>query len=214
MPVLSDDASQRAAYWPLPLARAIPAAVIAIVITFSADHSARLGLITFGGFAAVSGAILMLFGARRLAASGIRPYVLAQGAVSVALGIVALALNAAGLATLFLVVTVWAAITGALELYIGLRTRRRHVASVDWITVGALTLLAGTVFVLVPPDLADQYTNADGSTGVLDSSVVAVGLLGAYAAIIVVFLIVAGLSAKWGTRAAPAVAEPDGKDAA
>jgi hypothetical protein len=37
---------------------------------------------------------------------------------------------------------------------------------------------------------------------VLDASVVAVGALGAWAAVTTVFLVIAGLSAKWGTQAA------------
>ena len=208
------NAAQRAAYWPLPIARAVPALVTAAVITFSADHSARVGMLAFGGFALVTGVVTAALAVLRDPAPGLRAYLVAQGVVGVVLGVVSLSVNTAGIATLLLVVTVWAVITGALELYLGIRTRRRHPASNDWLSVGVLTLLAAVVFLLLPPDIADEFVNADGTTGVLDSAVVAVGLLGAYAAIIGVFLVVAGLSAKWGTRAVPAVAGPDGKDAA
>ncbi|GAB3136514.1 hypothetical protein [Marisediminicola antarctica] len=207
MSVLPDDPAQRSAYWPLPIARAVPAAVLAGIITFSADHSATLGLISFGGFALVTGVLLAVLAWRRLGGMAVRPYLLAQGIVSIALGALALALPR-GVPSLFLVVTVWAALTGALELYSGLRARRRHVASGDLLTVGAITAAAAIVFVLIPPEFAQQFTGPDGVERKLDSAVVAVGLLGAYAAIIAVFLVIAGLSAKWGTqKAAPAASD-------
>ncbi|WIB36300.1 hypothetical protein [Curtobacterium sp. MCJR17_043] len=53
-----DDAAQRARYWPVPVLRAVPAAVIAMVITFSPNHSAGFGLVLFGVFALVDGAVL------------------------------------------------------------------------------------------------------------------------------------------------------------
>ena len=207
MSVLLDDPAQRAAYWPLPIARAIPAAVVAVIITFSADHSATLGLLSFGGFALVTGILISVISWRRLGGAAVCPYLVAQGIVSIALGALALLLPR-GVPSLFLVVTVWAALTGALELYSGLRARRRHVASGDLLTVGAITAAAALVFVLIPPEFAEQFTGPDGVERVLDSAVVAVGLLGAYAAIIAVFLVIAGLSAKWGTqKAAPAASD-------
>ena len=58
MSALQDNAAQRAAYWPVAVLRAIPAAVLGLVITFAADHSAGLGLVSFGVFALVSGVLL------------------------------------------------------------------------------------------------------------------------------------------------------------
>lgn len=206
MSVILDDQAQRGAYWPLPIARAIPAAALAVVITFSADHSAAFGLTMFGPFAILSGAAIIVIAARRLAASGVRPYVMAQGVVSVVLGIAALAATSGGVPAFFLIVTSWAAITGALELYSGLRSRGRFVAAGDWLTVGAFTAVAAIVLVLVPPDFREEFIGEQKVSGVLDSAIVAVGLLGAYAAIIAVFLMIAGLSARWGTNRADASA--------
>ena len=67
------DAAQRAAYWPMPIARAVPAAGLALVITFSADHSARFGLITFGIFGIIAGLVLGAVAWLRLASSRVRP---------------------------------------------------------------------------------------------------------------------------------------------
>ncbi len=203
MSVPPDDATQRAAYWPLPIARAVPAAALAIFITFSADHSARLGLLTFGGFAVSTGAIVAALSWVRLRGTAARPYLVASGIISLAVGVLALMLTGGGIPALLLVLTAWMVLTGALELYSGVRARRRHVASGDLIVVGAITLIAGVVFAVLPPDLADDFVNGDGSTGVLDSAVVAVGVLGAYAAVILVFLAIAGFSAKWGTSRHP-----------
>ncbi|HAM27629.1 MAG TPA: hypothetical protein DCP11_13280 [Microbacteriaceae bacterium] len=201
------NAAQRAAYWPVPIARAIPAAALGLVITFSADHSARFGLIVFGAFGIVSGLVIAATAALRLAGSGARSFFIAQGAVTVAAGVLALVATGGGVQYLFLIVTVFAAITGFLELYSGLRTRGRFVASGDWVATGVLTAVAAIVFVLIPPGFRQTFTGPDGVPRVLDSAVVAVGLLGAYGAIIAVYLLIAGLSAKWGTQAVSA-AEP------
>ena len=157
-----EAAAQAAAYWPLPIARAVPAAVLALAITFSTGHSARFGSIAFGVFAVASGTIIAALAFRRLAAASARPFLIAQGIVTVVLGVLALVLQSGGLASFFLVVTTWAAITGALELYAGISSRRRFVASGDWTIVGAITLGAALVFLLLPPDIADEVTTADG----------------------------------------------------
>jgi uncharacterized membrane protein HdeD (DUF308 family) len=202
-----DDAAQRAAYWPVPIARAIPAAGLAVLITFSADHSARLGLLAFGAFGIVSGIVVAVMALLRLGDSRVRPYVIAQGGVSVAAGILALSLSNGGVRALFLTLTVFAAITGFLELYSGLRSRRRFVASGDWVAVGAFTAVAALAFLLIPPGYHQGFRGPDGVNRVLDASVVAVGLLGAYAAIVAVYLVIAGLSAKWGTQAKQVASE-------
>jgi hypothetical protein len=199
---LPDDSAQRSAYWPMPIARAIPAAALALVITFSADHSARFGLVAFGAFGIVAGIVLAALAWYRLTGSPVRSFFLAQAGVTVAAGAVALLLNGGGVRYLFLIVTIFAAVTGFLELYSGLRTRRRFVASGDWVAVGALTALTALAFVLIPPEYMQTYRGPDHITRVLDASVVAVGALGAYAAIVTVYLVIAGLSAKWGPQSA------------
>jgi hypothetical protein len=209
-----DAVAQRAAYWPMPIARAVPAAGLALVITFSADHSAGFGLVAFGVFGIVSGLVLGGIAWLRLADSRVRPYFLTQAAVTLVAGVVALLVSrghttSSEVRFLFLVLTIFAAVTGFLELYSGVRSRRRFVASGDWITVGALTVLAALAFVLIPPDYRQTYAGPDHVTRVLDASVVAVGALGAWAAITAVFLVIAGLSAKWGTQK-PVSAPADG----
>jgi uncharacterized membrane protein HdeD (DUF308 family) len=195
-----DNAVQRAAYWPVAIVRAVPAAALGLVITFVADHSAGFGLVCFGIFAAVSGVLLAVLAWVRLGGSGARAFLIAQGVVSIVAGILALLLRDGGIAMFFLLVTAFAVITGFLELYSGLRTRRRFAASGDWLVGGILTILTAVALLLVPPGLHQNIRTAEGTTGVLDASVVAVGILGAYAAILAVYLLIAGFSAKWGTQ--------------
>jgi uncharacterized membrane protein HdeD (DUF308 family) len=201
-----DNAAQRAAYWPVPIARAIPAAALALLITFSADHSAQFGLLSFGVFGIVSGVVVAVMAVLRLGDSRVRSYVIAQGAITVVAGILALSLNHGGVRALFFTLTAFAAITGFLELYSGLRSRHRFTGSGDWFAVGAFTAVAALVFLLVPPGFHQSFRGPDGVNRVLDASVVVVGLLGAYAAIVAVYLLIAGLSAKWGTQAKPVAA--------
>ncbi|MFP7761795.1 hypothetical protein [Marisediminicola sp. LYQ85] len=200
----TDDPAQRAAYWPIPLVRAVPAAITAVVITFSLDHSAELGLLAFGLFAGISGALVAITAAARLRGTPSRSYLIAQGAVSVLAGVLAFVARETNVGAIFVLVITWAVLTGGLELYSGVRARRRHVAAVDWMTTGGLTLAFGVAFAFIPPDFTLAFSGEEeGVSGVLDAAVVAVGLLGAYAAIIAVYLVIAGLSAKWGTDTAP-----------
>lgn len=209
-----DNAAQRARYWPMPIARFVPAAAFAVVITFSADHSAQFGLIAFGGYGVVAGIVLAIVAWLRLKESGARPYFLVQAVVTFVAGVVASLVSSGHsgggeVKLLFLIVTIFAAVTGFLELYSGVRSRRRYVASGDWMSVGLITIGAALVFVVIPPDYRQNFTGPDHVKRVLDASVVVVGVLGAWAAISAVFLIIAGLSAMWGPPAAPVSARTE-----
>jgi uncharacterized membrane protein HdeD (DUF308 family) len=191
------------------MVRAIPAAALALAVTFSADHSSRFGLIAFGIFAVVTGFAIGVLSWVRLRSSGSRSYLVTQAVITLVAGILALLFRDGGIAVLFLVFTVFSAITGFLELYLGLRSRRRFAASTDWLSVGAITAVAAVVFVLIPPDYRQPFEGAEEVSGVIDSSVIAVGLLGAYAAIIAVYLLIAAFSARWGTQRAAVAAESE-----
>ena len=191
--------------WYVPLARAVPALALAVVVTFTADHSAPLGLLTFGIYAVVSGAVLVA-SALRLGAKGVvRSVTFAQGILSVLAGVVALGVPGAGLPFFVFLLTAFAAITGFLELYLGLRSRGRSGSSRDWVFVGGLTALLAIVVLLVPPGFSQSFTGPDEVQRVLTASVIVVGALGAYWAILGVYLVIAGLSLRWA--AAPAQVE-------
>ncbi|MFJ3028049.1 DUF308 domain-containing protein [Curtobacterium sp. NPDC087080] len=204
-----DDAGQRARYWPIPVLRAVPAAVVALVITFSSNHAAGYGLLLFGAFVVVDAVVLGWAALRRMPADGrSRATTLVQSVVSLVSGVAALATNGVGLPAFITVVVGWAVLTGAVELAQGIRARGRSPFARDWTTIGGLTLLLAVAFLLTPPDYSQQLGGVEQVTGTLDAAVVLVGLLGAYLAIAAVFHVIAGLSHKWGTTA-PAAA-PDG----
>lgn len=189
--------------WYVPLARAVPALALAVVITFSADHSAPLGLLTFGIFGIVAGAVLTGY-ALRLGSKGVvRSVTLAQGILTVLAGVVSLALPGAGLPFFVFLVTAFAAVTGFLELYLGLRSRGRSASSRDWVFAGGLTALLAIAVLLVPPGFSQSFTGPDDVPRVLTASVIVVGALGAYWAILGVYLVIAGLSLRWASQPTP-----------
>jgi uncharacterized membrane protein YhaH (DUF805 family) len=131
--VPSGTAQSRSRYWLVPIARAAVAAVAAVVITFSQDHSAALGLTVFGAFALLS----------------------------------------------------------ALAVFAG-------SGSLTSDRVAQHTFVA-QAFLAVPQGLDQQFTGPDGVERSLTASIVAVGVFGAYAAIVAVLLVIGGFSLKWGT---------------
>lgn len=197
-----ENAAQSAAYWPGPLLRATPAALLAIVITFSADHSVGFGFVVFGSFAMITAVLTLALGVRRTALDPERSTFRVQAIITLAAGAMALVWPGAGLGFLLFLLASWAATTGLLEIYAGLRARGPVAVSRDWIFVGCLTALLAVVLLVLPPDYAQHFTGPDRVDRVLNSSIVAVGLLGAYAAIITVYLVIAALSLKWTTAAA------------
>ncbi|MCS0500054.1 HdeD family acid-resistance protein [Protaetiibacter mangrovi] len=181
--------------WVAPLARAVPALVLGLVVTFSQDHSARLGLVGFGVFAVVTAAVLLASGLR--ADRGLRGVVLIQGVVTAAAGIAALVLPGGGIGYLVSVVSAWAIIAGALETVDGIRFRRTRPAARDWLVTGVLTVALGLAFLLVPQTFADPYSVEDkGQTisGTVTADILLVGILGAWAVLVGVQLAIAAVT--------------------
>jgi hypothetical protein len=121
-----------------------------------------------------------------------------HAAVAILAGLAAIAVPGAGLPFLVFVVTVYAVVTGFLELYLGLRGRRAGGPAKDRIFLGGLTIVLAIALLLVPPGFAQSFTGPDGIARQLTASVVVVGLLGAYWAVAGVYLVIAGLSLRWG----------------
>ena len=191
------------------MARAVPALVLAVVITFTANHSATLGYLTFGIFTVIVGTVLAAFALRASSRGVMRTVTVAQALITVIAGIVALAVPAGGLPFLVFLVTTFAAVTGMLELYLGLRSRGRDRSARDWVFIGGLTAILALAVLLVPPGFEQSFTGPDGVARVLTASVIVVGSLGAYWAIFGIYLVIAGLSLKWGPtqHSSPAEAE-------
>jgi multisubunit Na+/H+ antiporter MnhB subunit len=198
--------TQDAAYWYVPLVRAVPAAAVACVVTFAGGHyTPEFGLLAFGGFALVSGLLAFVLSFLAVARGVIRTVFLVQAVVAVVAGVGALiaAGTSGGLPAFLAFVGGWAVITGFLELYVGLRSRRGRAASRDWIFVGALTVVFAVVALVIPPGYVQHYTGPDHEPRILNASVMIVGALGVYGAIVAVYLVIAALSLKWGPSTAP-----------
>jgi uncharacterized membrane protein HdeD (DUF308 family) len=180
--------------WVVALSRAVPALVLGLVITFNPDHSAVLGLIGFGVYALVVGAVLVAAALRGLIDASAKAPFLIQGVVTVAAGVAALVLPSGGTPYLVWVLSAWAIVAGALELVNGIRHRQRTSAARDWILTGALTVLLAIAVLLVPPGLSTSFTGPDDVQRVLTSAIVVVGILGAWAIIVGVQLGIAAVS--------------------
>jgi uncharacterized membrane protein HdeD (DUF308 family) len=180
-----DAAPERAQYWAVPVVRGILALVPTVVVTFSPNHSPAFGLIVFGVWAVVSGLVVGALSLRSTVERGIRSLFAVNAVVTVVAGILALTVPG-GLPFLLYLVSVWAAVTGIVELFAGLRARGQSPAARDWIAVGAFTALLALVYLVLPLD-----------------PVSAVGVLGGYFVIIGVYLIIGGFSLKWAPAPAP-----------
>ena len=182
-------------YWTVLVGRALIAVIPAVIITFNREHSAQLGLVVFGAFALASGLLLVLTGPRTLTVATDRSLFLIHGVVSMIAGALALAVHTGGHGFFLFIVSVWGSVSGFLEIYAGIRVRKRPVPAKDWLFTGIGGAVLALLFLLLPPN-----------------PVVSVGLFGAYLVFLAVFLPIAGLSLKWDAprphRTAPANTAP------
>lgn len=157
--------------------RALVAAVLAAVVTFSADHTPSFGLVVLGVFGIVFG-LVSAFGAtvQPLAPVG-RGLVIARSAAFVLGGVVALALPGGGLLALVVVQAAVFLLAGAFEVLSGIRRDGPPETAGDAVVVGGLELVLGLMLVIL-----DQ------------EAVFTVGVLGAWGAIVAVYLGIAAVS--------------------
>ncbi|SKC35615.1 hypothetical protein [Plantibacter cousiniae (nom. nud.)] len=200
MPSIPFDGAKHDRYWMVPILRAVIALATAGVVTFTQGHSSQFGLVVFGVFTLLSGAIVGAFAFPNFSDTVTRAFFLGQGVIGVVTGIFSLLVSGGGLSIFLYVVTLWAALTGFLELYSGIRWRGRLAAAKDWTAVGAFTVLLAIATLLVPPGLEQRFAAPGGVEGVLRADIVVVGLVGAYAAIIGVYLVIGGLSLRWAGK--------------
>lgn len=160
--------------------RAIPTLIAACVITFSGNHGPVLGLVVFLSFAFLVAPTLLLTIVMVPLTGVSRTMVGIQSIATIAAGAVAAATLTGGLTALTLTMSIWAAITGAVELYAGIRCTDRAVGR-EWLVLGAFTAVFAIVEAAIP--LNDVY---------------AVGIFGAYAMIVGLFLVIAGISLRAG----------------
>jgi hypothetical protein len=177
--------------WVGPVLRAVPALVVGLIITFTANHSPALGLAMLGAFGLATAVAVTI--SRFLLSAGEPLRALHAGLAIVAgvvgvLAFVVLATLGAGLAMLLLLVGGYAVLAGGLELVWGIRHRGRHPFARDAVVIGVATLALAVVLALVGDPVS------------------AVGFFGAYAVMLAVFLLIAGFSLKWSTPVKESIA--------
>lgn len=187
------------------LARALFAALAAVMITFSPDHSAAVGLSVFSGLAIASGLVLLL-ACWLVYAAGARSVPLILGILTVIAGMIG---SLPGVRTgtgFFAVAITWALVTGIVELIGGIRGRRTgDAAARDGVLIGILTIAFGIGLLLVNPAYSLEYFIPEaGRSFSLTGITIGVGLFGGYCAIVAVFLGIAGFSPRREAGAGPA----------
>nr|WP_236571284.1 acyl-CoA synthetase [Microbacterium hydrocarbonoxydans] len=176
------------------LLRALFAAAAAVMITFSPDHSAAVGLSVFSGFVLTS-ALVMILAAWLVFPAGQRWPSIVLALLGFAAGMTAGVPMWRTDDMFFIVMIAWAASTGLVELIVGLRARRAGDDTArDSITVGALGLLLAVVLIAIPAGFVQPYAIEGAGDFVLTGIILGVGMFGGYAAIIAVFLGIAGLT--------------------
>jgi hypothetical protein len=200
------------------LARAVFAALAAIMITFSPDHSAAVGMAVFSGWA-IANAIIFFVSVWLVYPAGARWPSVLLGIVTAIAGMLGGIPSWRTTALFFSVVIVWAVLAGVIETAAGIRQRRAALAAGDpqrrgeardAIAAGILTLVLAVGLLAVPTQYALEYYIQDaGQSFVLTGITIGVGILGGYAAILAVYLGIAGLSPRL-VPAGPAQTSPEG----
>lgn len=187
----------------LQIARAVFAAIAAIMITFSPDHSAAVGVAVFSGFAIATGLVFVI-AAWLIYPAGRRIPAILLGVIGVVAGMIGGITTLRSTTLFFSVVIAWALISGLVETIASVRDRSAAIlsndivarnAARDGLTVGILTLIVGAALLFVPAQYALQYYVDDADLWLtLTGITIGVGIFGGYAAIIAVYLAIAGLS--------------------
>jgi len=177
------------------LARALFAAVAALMITFSPDHSAEVGLAAFGGFGIATGLVFAL-AAWLVARPGERGSWVLLSAPYIVIGMIGSLPLLRTDTSFFVLVIVFALLAGLIELLQGLRLRERlgRGLSRDAVFVGALTIVLGLALLLVPVGYSLEYVIEEAGRFTLTGITIGVGIFGGYAAIVAVYLAIAGFS--------------------
>ena len=180
----------------LQLLRALFAAAAAVMITFSPDHSAAVGLSVFSGFVLTTG-LVMIVAAWLVYPAGQRWPSVVFALLSFAAGMTA-GVPAWRTEDLFFVVVIaWSVTTGILELVVGLRARRAGEPNArDSITLGVFGLLLAVLLIAIPAGFVQPYAIDGAGAFELTGIILGVGMFGGYAAVVAVFLGIAGLTPK------------------
>ena len=193
------------------LGRAVLAAVAALMITFSPDHSAAIGLSVFGGFGIVTAVVLAL-GAGLAYPAGRRWPAVILAAIALLTGMAGSVPSWRSEDLFFVLVITWGLLSGLVELLAGIRYRGEDGAR-DAMTVGGLSMLLGVALLLIPSGFVQPYSIDQAGSFELTGIILGVGIFGGYAAIVAVFLGIAALTPRSKVAAGEDVTDADIPDA-
>ena len=155
-------------------ARGVLALVFGLVVLLWPDLDASVLAIAFGVFALVDGLVLAAVAA--VARDVLEEWwiVLVEGAVGVAVGVVALAWPGIGGLGLLSLLVAWAVVTGVFEIEAGVRLRRLAGSDASLFLAGGLSLLVGIALIAVPKDDPLEIAWAIGWFGIVFGGVLLV----------------------------------------
>ncbi|SJM66895.1 hypothetical protein [Gulosibacter sp. 10] len=196
--------------WKSMLFRALPALIGAAVITFTQEHHARFGFAVFGAVVLWSG-IIVGFEAVGIKGHPIRGFVFTRSIFSAIVGGFALFMATGGhdwanVGAFIWTVSIWALVTGVVELLAAFVVRRDSTLRSEILLSGAITMLLGIIVAFVPPDLDAEYGGIEHVEGSLTADVQAIGFVGAYFAVLGVLLIIEAITLRATLRRAQAQA--------
>lgn len=190
--------------WKSMLFRAVPVIIGAIVITFTQEHNARFGFAVFGTVALWSG-IIVGFEAVGIKGHPLRAFVFARSILGAIVGGFSIFMATGGhdwanVRNFIWTVSIWALVTGAIELIAALVYRRETVYRNEIMLSGAITMLLGIIVAFVPPELDVEYGGLENVQGSLTADVQAIGFVGAYFAVLGVLLIIEAFTLRAALR--------------
>jgi uncharacterized membrane protein HdeD (DUF308 family) len=160
--------------WWMTAVRGAVALVFGFTVLFWQDPSAAVLAVAFGAFALVDGLVLdavAVVGRDVLEQWWI---VLVEGAVGVAVGLVAFAWPGIDGLSLLSLLAAWAVVTGVFEIEAGVRLRRLAGSDASLFLAGGLPLVVGIVLIALPKDDPLEIAWAIGLFGIVYGGVLLV----------------------------------------
>jgi uncharacterized membrane protein HdeD (DUF308 family) len=192
------------AAWIAQLARGILAVALGVTIALTLDHSPSFGFLGLAVYTLLTGVVLLVADLRGTYAAPRRGLFVPTALASLVTAVAAVVLSGSGAAALGLLVGVWAVVTGLLEAAAGILARGASVLARDWVIAGVTTVLLGVVAFALPSDLVQTFVGERGVAGTLTSSVILIGVIGAWAVVVGVLQVISAVSAR-GVRTSAAV---------
>lgn len=208
-----------ATHWLHAGSRGLAALAAGLVIAFTTSiQTPALGLAVFAGYTVVLGLVSFIFFPKGDAVA-VKNSAIVVGAVSIiAAGTALFYFFAQPTAAVFiLIVSIWAAVTGFAEIYLGFSKKQKFAESRDWLIIGSLTGLLALATVLIDPNFRLEYMlPGDGVApdfeGAVTGSLNAVGTFGVYLIIVGLLLLIGAYSLKEPSNASPSDNSQKGVD--